>query len=228
MERRPVHHSLGTSAQVDPRDARADELDAVGDHRAADRVRACGRTTSTGDVSYCHTRSCPTCAEWSGRRRGDQLIAVADTYERPIALLIKLPTCGSKDLLTTYTTFSAALLKLRRRVCMRDVIAAVGGIEVVRWRRQQWLVHVHLIADVRPSWNACVARDAWEALTEGRGDLSVDQIDTVAAATRYALKGLAPRPRSMPPRMLALWRAVVHGRRLVVRWGARRRAGGAS
>jgi len=216
------HPSLG-----DPHVLRADELRALGDDRAADRVMLCGAQRWPGRL--CRRRDCPTCAAYTARRHADRYNAAVAAMQHPVLILLTCPSKRIDDLGPAIVLLRGALAKLRRRECFSAVTAGVGGVEPKLSNDGQcWALHAHLVLDVAGALTVDAVDRAWRALTQGRGQFSVHETPNVFAPAnlaRYATKSddWSPPPGSMPLECLAELRRSIRGRRLLIQWPVAKR-----
>jgi hypothetical protein len=216
---------------LDPHEATAQECEALGDQRAADRVRGCcvpGAFDPLGCFT-CKRRECPTCSAIVARRNARYIANAIWKMDSPVLGLFELWSEGEEDLARTINEFRRCVTNLRRRECLRKVPRAVGAIEtpfIVSSGR--WLVHAHQSMDADLSnFDVEKVAEQWRTMTAGRGRFSLHpdrpRIAKKSArdVARYAAKATtwSPPAGELLPKHLEILRRAVKGRRLIVEWG---------
>lgn len=215
----------------DEHEARAQELDLLGFRKHAERIRRCSNPATPWAKQTCKQRCCPTCGPALARKHTRRVRARIGEMGRPRLYLMTLCTKGMFDLPETVASFRRLLVRLRRQRCFRGVMAGVGAMEfAITGDGTRWLVHAHLVLDVAACDDPVVDR-AWRKLTNGRGTFSIhpERPDVRAdhdGLDHYITKPdtWCPPPGSMHPKRLEILRAAIHGRRIPVEWGFRRKS----
>lgn len=205
----------------------AEELERLGEHKRASRVRQCG---SFG-ARRCHDRRCPRCTAAVATNNARRALFALGGFKFPAFLTLTLPSHGPARLEGCLHAFRAGLVTWRRRVAVKGLIAGgIGGIEPHLDRNQMlWAVHAHLLLDgATPGLNVDPLRAGWLDVTGGRGRLLVPNggaaVKSPARAAAYATKrdDWAPPPGALPERALAQLVRSIKGKRLLVVWGTAR------
>lgn len=212
--------------------ARAAELRAQGEHRAARRIEECER--SPASYWRCRRRDCPVCARELAAGYAARARAVVVEMRRPVLVLAGVDSHGEVDLGSAIGRLRTGLRVLRGRVVTRGIWSAVGLVEPElrrvgsggRWVAA-WRPHVHLVCDAAGSveWGAVAA--AWAEVaghgavwTLDGGDGAIRDLEAVCAyATKW--RTWCPVPGSMPRWALRELRRSLRGRRLMVEWRPR-------
>lgn len=217
---------------IDPQEARAIELEAIGDDKRARSIREC--VSPLEEYGYtCRDRRCPSCSARKAAKYAARAVKVIRDMRRPKLLLVTLCSLGLDDLRGTIAELRR-LLTLLRRKRLRSVRVAIGCIEPQLSRKgARWTPHLHVVVDV-DALPFAVLRDEWRALTNGRGTFDADSrihlrgVDprNPYALARYLFKSTdaCPPPGTVAPEVLSvLWgRQGIHGAQLPVWWGGQR------
>lgn len=148
---------------------------------------------------------------------------------RPIAVVLSVASRGFSDLARALKVMSHALGALRVHGPTFGIARFVGGIHPKLARNgRQWNVHIHGACEASP---ACVpALEAfWKRATRGAGKVLHDERRPgVYDADSYANyvadeKDWSPAPDLVDDDVLEIMIEALRHRRLVVRWGFRRR-----
>lgn len=159
-------------AWVDPHEARARELDRIGDLKRARKIRACGRRRGAPQgLLQCKWRFCTSCGEiksWDDATKDrDKIQQMAD----PVYLTTTLKSRGLDDLRETTRELRANIGKLRKHQAIFSVVSAVGRIEPkLAICGVLFNVHAHTVFDASIV-NVSALQEVWDDLTEGRGRL---------------------------------------------------------
>ncbi len=222
---------------VNPREARAQELEAIGRHRTARRLRACGQPVTTKVqhkliLAPCRRRECPRCAREviaKGYRRtvGSALVRM----KRPYSVRFAVASMGEWDLKETLQLLRERLARLRRLASMRGVTMGVGMIHPQHGRGARWNLHAHLFIDVPDTFEIARVEKDWKRLTSHRGHVeprppvdadgppgTVGSIDTASAYVTKA-DDWCPQYGSLGLDEYDVLCDAIEGRQLVIRWG---------
>lgn len=217
------------AALEDPQAARAKELESLGEHRRAQRVLACRNPESLHPKQTCKQRLCPGCAAHYAQQNAWKADAIISQMLRPVVTLFTMSSKAIYDLNETITRFRAALTKIRRRKVLSNVRSAVGAIETAQATEgNRWNVHVHLVVDALDGLDEAGINTAWRKLTNSRGTFGTNGPPrSTSALSVYLTKSetWCPPPGALTSKGLDVLRRGIHGRQLLVRWGAARSLG---
>lgn len=218
----------------DPQELRALELEALGYHRDATRIRACGAEPFPKQM--CKIRLCPSCATDRATALYRKALSAMRRMSARTLCLVTVVSTDLLDLRETIDVFRSSFTALRRRRCFRTVRGAVGMIEPkLSADRRRWSVHAHPVLDVAiPDLDVALNDTTWQALVERKGragsfSLNDDRpnVDdgSIHAVARYVTKStdVAPSPGTMSLRHLDILRSNLRGVRLPILWGVRAR-----
>ncbi len=212
-------------------DRRAAELEEMGRHKHADRIRSCGLQFGFR-TSRCQLRFCPSCSEHKSRTYRHRMASDIRKMEKPKMVLFSLPVYPHENLKEAVSRFRKCLRRLRQRKVFRSVERGSGGVEVSHCEldsKAKWNVHAHVVIDVdNPNYDAY--KNAWSQIT-GHGQFGEnpngDAVRKGAEndAATYACKSdtWCPEPGSQDTEELETLISALHGRQISVRWGFRRK-----
>jgi hypothetical protein len=218
-------HRLFVSA-LDDHEARAVQLEAIGRHRLAERIRACRAPSSPYPNHTCKIRGCPSCDEARAYADSKSIAERIVTMEQPGFFLATLPSKSLDDLGTTIALMRRKLVALRRLKCFRNVRSCIGTIEPpLADCKAVWAVHAHLVLDVAKLDLGEVDR-AWKRLTEQRGEFKPHPRKVgikKSNATRIARyirssEDWCPRSDETTPRLLEALLAGTKNKHHLIRW----------
>jgi hypothetical protein len=212
-------------------EARAVELEMLGEGAKANRVRNCG-IERWNRPWYCRDRACPICFSARMWKHAMQGRKIARTYGYPQFVTLTFPVrlgkleSGMKD-------FRRALQKwFRRRAVNRVAQRCVGAIEPrLGADGRIWTLHVHLIMDaLEPAPDFQDPRHAWRSITRRRGLLLEPKagfrVLRLCDAVDYTRKpnDWCPVPSALPLKMLRELLRSTRWRQPCVSWGNRKAA----
>jgi hypothetical protein len=179
----------------------------------------------------CRLRCCAYCAERRARRLAKSMGERTTGYAAPLAALVTCPSKSLTDLPAALRTMQDSLAALRRRRWFASaVVAGALAIETPLTKDgHRWALHAHGVLDV-PNDSAtfrsrCEAE--WRALVGINGAVfDFERLRSGRSLASYALKvsdakSWAQSPRELSPQLMAHLDSALHGRRLVLSWGAR-------
>jgi hypothetical protein len=218
----------GSGQEVDePQEARARELEEVGLHRWAERVRKCGLRFGH-QIRSCKVRCCPRCAARKSEENFAKAYAEIISMTSPIVGIFNVLSVGLWDLDKAFRRMSASLRSLRRHRMMLGIRRSVGFIEAkLTADKKRWNVHVHVVLEAWPDAAGDLDHH-WKMATGGMGHFELDErihVNDAVSLARYITKARdwSPSPGTLHPKILDLLLRGQHQRRLFVRWGARAR-----
>ena len=222
---RTVHLETSRFRGVEPREARAAELQDIGADVAGDRVLRCA--TDSRGWRTCKRAECPRCAQRRAQRNAERLAEMVVRLDAPLVALVTLTSRGLGDLAHTLTTLRGTFGRLRRRAWfVRTVAGGAGAIEPhLAASGERWEAHVHMAMEAAPAFDVAVAAREWARLTDGRGTFGVHPtrpvLDDAAAFAGYATKAAdwCPDPGTFPLPTLHVLFAATKGRRPILAWG---------
>lgn len=214
----------------DEQEARALELDEMGEPKRARRVRECGNPSGRYLLTrYCGDRTCPGCSQYKSSVRAKKMIVALGCMRSKVfcTALLVTTTNDERALREGITQLRRLLGRLRRRKVFRFVLGGYGGLEVPRTPDGQgWRIHAHLVLDVPPElFDVPAVEAAWKDLTDGRGEFWVDEEEEVeddASVAFYVFKTLttSPPPGDTSRSAFAALVGGLRGKRLVIAWGS--------
>src|SRR5689334_15706104 len=95
----------GTDAGLDPREARAQELERTNRFTAGARVRGCENPNSPFPNWKCRTRACPVCAQAIADRNAARAASIISKMKNPTAVLVTMVSTSLWDLGSTIDAF---------------------------------------------------------------------------------------------------------------------------
>ena len=213
----------------DDQEQRAIELEALGNHNRADRVRKCGlRVAQWRRISRCKIRGwCPACDARLAAHYAWKMTAAIRRMVVPQVFLITVPVYTLEGLGDGIDRLQTAMGKLKQRKLMKGIRGSVFFIEPNRGDasgRAVWNVHAHLVLDV-VDFDVSAADAAWHGLTGGRFLIhDHPAVKTPEGCGRYATKPdtWAPPPGKMAPRQLQVLADALHGVHALTTWGSAR------
>jgi hypothetical protein len=207
----------------DPRDARFQELNAIGGlDSVARRIHRCGAWS-------CNHRLCPVCAARQHKHYRERLRDAVDQMTRPTLMIFKVYAkgLGAKALRTALHRLRSGLSKLRRSTAFREVRACVGMVEIARvglGGADVWNAHAHVIVDAPyDALEVPAIRSAWRRVTGAESSsIGKQAIQFKAAIIAYLskLRDRCPPPGTTDPIwLLKVICQALKGRQLFVGWG---------
>ncbi len=212
---------------LDPHEARALELDDLGESRRAQLVLLCSAKGTGFPMRTCKQRVCPTCSKNIALRNSRMALARIERMKSKRLYLVTICSHLLNDLAQAITAFKIAFRRLRDRTCFANVRAGVGAVEPKLSDDQlRWVVHAHLVLDVDPAqldvsrvhiqWTKLLY--SWSGKFSAQDDPRVRSAHAIA---KYITKAWdwSPAPGAMELQRLGLLFNAVRGRRLVIAWG---------
>lgn len=225
------HEGRSEQDSEDAHVRRALELMVLGDFVRAGRVIDCNNPASPFPTQRCKLRCCPTCGDETAKRIAKKAARLMLPAPRRRAVIVSFCSFRLDDLGETISGFRAALVRLRRRAIFRPVKYGVGAVETkLAENGRQWTVHAHVALgyDGKIDWDLVAAQ--WREITKSRGSFKLHRQPVITNFGRdffadYACKSQtwSPEPGSMPLGLFDTVRRAVHGRRLLIAWGFRRK-----
>lgn len=232
---------------TDPHEARARELELLGDSRRAARVRNCSVTNGSFPKWTCKQPCCPTCAEVRAAKHGRKVREAIAKMKNPVLGLytwfvlpeMRRPLLVSADdpvalarhrkpngLREGISAFRDAHKKLRGRKCFAGIRGGVGALETkISDSGRGFNLHVHEVLDAAHI-DEVLVNAAWVKLTDKDGTFMLKEIEETdedghPALSKYVTKAntWCPPAGEVGLRFLAEIQRAIHGRRLLVAWG---------
>lgn len=207
---------------------RAAHLEKIGRHRYADRVRLCGAKDGILEFRRCGLRCCPRCAARIAEENAARIEVAIREMTRPVVGVFTFTSSGLHDLPASLDALACALKRLRREAPGLGIRRLIGALHPkLAGRGDCWNAHVHVAVDVRPERLQSIA-SRWRQLTRRRGTFEVegdrrDLHDVRAYAAYVAREDDWCGEPSVTARVLDALITAMRHRRLVIRWGFRRR-----
>ena len=232
----------------DLHEARAQELEALGFHRPADRIRKCSQSSGPFSRRTCKVRLCPTCSQRLAAKHKSTARQAIAKMAKPVQVIFSLDSLPEKSrvrcpfpdwqrhpddgsLYSTWTRFRKLFARFRRRACLAGVTSAIGGLEPkVSNNGDGWVVHAHLVLDVEVLDEEVVARE-WKRLTKGLGTFKFYEGDpkvgrgNLDSVAHYITKSRdwSPMPGTLTLAELSDLLTGICGRQVLVEWKTGRR-----
>ncbi len=227
---------------VDPHEAKGQELDAIGQHRRAHRIRYCARDSNPRSARRllgwkCKDAHCPSCAEKKARRKGWEVSRIVSALNSPrhfVAHALSRPYRAGDDKDATQALAAAvdeayaAPACLRRLKFFRDTVR--GGVvapEVAyNERLHQWDFHFHFIID-GPDFDVARADAHWRKhVTRGSFIPDPRSIQSLKKLAFYVVKAKSWSPEAgvLGRAELAALTDVMRGKHRYRVWGVAKTA----
>ena len=173
----------------DEREAQADLLVKLDEHRIAARIRSCGT------LRYpCRQRLCPACSQRKADAERVKLWQALPELREPTTILLKILSddLSKAAFSKAWEKFTEARRALKRRKVFRGVKKLAGMIETVPIRltsgRWVWSIHLHAFAEVE-TLDVEAADAAWKKLTgKGSSEFSTQPLRDGPSFAEYILK----------------------------------------
>jgi hypothetical protein len=229
-----LHRGGGfTHARVEEeQEVRAYQLERLGRHAYAARVRDCGRPEGVLAVRSCGLRCCPRCARAIEFENGAKAMGLIREMRRPLAGVFTFISTDLDDLSESLDALSTALSALRLAAPRFALRRFIGGLHVKRTEGgDRWNVHLHSAFEGKSEYNPRIAT-FWKRTTTGRGVFTWEpnrrRVLDVDAYARYLADSndWCPATDNCSTAVLADVIAALHHRRLIVRWGFERQPSG--
>ena len=115
---------------VDEHEAKALELEHLGETRFAGRVRRCGRRSGSPFGMYpCNERSCPSCSETKARQAARSVLEAIQGLKWRAFVTVTRKSEGLEDLGDTISAIRRHIRALRGHPAFGQDTGVVGGIE---------------------------------------------------------------------------------------------------
>jgi hypothetical protein len=211
---------------------RARQLEKVGLHRYAERVRQCGAKDGVLEFRRCGLRCCPRCASRIASTNAVKVESAILSMKRPVAGVFTFISRGPADLAAALDGLARSMSALRREARKVGVGRFVGALHPkVTARGERWNAHVHAAFEVSKHRLDDVG-SLWRSITRGRGAVEVEhhrrRVDSVVSYAAYITAEGDWCPSladSLSSSRFDVLVAALRHRRLIVRWGFHRRPG---
>lgn len=212
----------------DPHEVRAGELEALGYHVSATRVRQCGTALdAVRKTRFCKQRLCPGCSQQIAGRNALKMKARIAAMKSPRYVLMSVRSAGlgAKNIKDAFGLLRHGVRRLRAYLGSA-VPSGVGAIEPrLSDDGKVVLVHTHLAIDVATPFDSGVATKVWLLATTLNGAVRGTiqwhgPVQSIAAFSIYGAKAddWSPPPGTRPLHVLKMLREGTRGRRLLIAW----------
>ena len=164
------------SRQIDEEQVlRAGQLERIGRHRYAERVRKCGAPDGVLEFRRCGLRWCSRCAVETSLSNAAKVCAAIIEMSDPVAGVLTLLSRTQSDLSPTFDRLVRAMHALRRNARTLGIRRFVGAIHPKMTERgDRWNLHVHVAFDADGDAIHGIG-EFWRRATRGRGSFEVER-----------------------------------------------------